>query len=228
MLEAAAGCSGFFTKDVDGRVSGKIPQNVQTLSLSREDPDFPDFRDLLTSTRGFQLLSSFFLPSSFLPSYLPSFPPFLILSFHSTFLPSFLLSSLSTILLSFLPTFLPSYLHSFLTSFSPPFLLTCFPSFFTFLLVLWFLEPQWILIFHHLHQLSPAKWSCVSEKRMSESSMAAVGGKWLLSPWMFPQLKLPPAHGGKKNPQNTQPRAASVVDVRGVGQPSDAAARRLF
>lgn len=159
-------------------------------------------------------LSSFFL--SILPSYLP------------TCLPSFLLSSLSTILLSFLPTFLPSYLHSFLTSFFPPFLLTCFPSFFTFLLVLWFLEPQWILISHHLHQLSPAKWSCVSEKRMSESSMAAVGGKWLLSPWMFPQFKLPPAHGGEKNPQNIQPRAASVVDVRGVGQPSDAAARRLF
>lgn len=115
VLEAPAGCSGFFTKDVDGRVSGKIPQNVQTLSLSREDPDFPDFRDLLTSSRGFQLDSFFF------PSFLSTFPP--------SFFPFYLLTSLSTVLLCFLPPFLPSYLHSFLTSFIPSFQLTCLPSF---------------------------------------------------------------------------------------------------
>lgn len=129
MLEAPAGCSGFFTKDVDGRVSGKIPQNVQTLSLSREDPDFPDFRDLLASSRGFQLLSSFFLPSSFLPSYLPSFPPFLILSFHSTFLPSYLPTFLPSFLPFYHPSFLSSYLLTFLPTFLPYFLLSSLPTY---------------------------------------------------------------------------------------------------
>lgn len=133
MLEAPAGCSGFFTKDVDGRVSGKIPQNVQTLSLSREDPDFPDFRDLLASSRGFQLLPSFFLPSSFLLSYLPSFPPFLLLSFHSTFLPSYLPSFFPSFfppfLPSFFPFFLPSFLPSFLPFYRPSFLSSYLPTF---------------------------------------------------------------------------------------------------
>lgn len=153
------------------------------------------------------LISETFLPrvegfSSFRPSscLLRSFLPFYLSSFFLSILPSYLPfyrpSFLSSSLLTFLPTFLPYFLHSSLPTYLPSFL-------FTFLLFLWFLEPQWIPIFHHLNQLSPAKWSCVSEKRMRESSMAAVGGKWLLSPWMFPQLKLPRAHGGKKSQKHS-------------------------